>query len=1407
MTQAARPSIAENPYRGLVPFSEEDEPFFFGRDHDRDVITDNLMATRLTLLYGTSGVGKSSVLRAGVAHRLREEAEQNLKERGSPEFGVVVFSAWKNEPLSGLLEQTQKYVSVLQSRSGAAASPLVSNGAITSPRAVSPSAFVDRLRELAASVGELFVILDQFEEYFLYHPRDDGDRGFAAQFADALTRRDLPVHFLISIREDSLARLDKFEDSVPKLFGNLLRIEHLDRAGSEEAIRGPLAVLTKRMQSEATPFAADDALVKAVLDQVGAGQVRMPDAGRGTVALGSEDGRRGIETSYLQLVLRRLWLEERKANSRTLRLDTFNRLGGVGEIVRTHLDSVMQELTKEEQTAAAKMFQYLVTPSGSKIAHTSSDLAGYAKLPEDATTRILERLASGSGGARIVRPVEAPPDAAQVARYEIFHDMLAPAVLDWRKRHFAELDRVAIKRKAEEAQHRAEREAKQLAKQLQQEAEAARRLTSLKNLLTVILILAVAVGVFATVMWIKARQRKIAVIASLHEAEESQKKTEESQRIAEAQAIAYAALTSVAEDPERGLLLGLEAFSTFPKSLPLPTQVEAALHRGLQSSRVALTLATGTEQTASVAFSTDGSLIATGDDKGARVWSSESGIEKAHLKEPASVTAVTFTPDGRGIALGTTKGTVALWDVEFQDKLQTFNGHTDRISGLVFFSKGEKLATSSRDGRFRLCEVSSGECKNLRSDSAPILSLDVSRDGALGATGSKDGMLRLLSLPGGTTLFEWSEKLADQRKGTKTREDKEDEQRGGKMVKPISAVALNPSASILAAGVGHDIRIFDLATKTERKLTGHRDAVAALTFDEPGQRLASASFDKVAIVWKVDSGEPLVRLEGDRAPLQDVHFDPRGKRLLTGGDKPRLWTLGDFSETTPLVATRLGVSSLVFSKDARHILSAHLNGSVILWDVESRSWLHFFSNLPQRATAAFSPDSRWIASASSDGVTGLRSTTTREWVTLATPARESERMDGASEVRFSQDGALVGTGGPDNRAFIWDTETQQRLHMLEHGAARVTDLSFDSPHHHLATSSDDGTVRFWDLGSGHVLRALSVTGIVTRVAFNPAGSILAAGSRSGDIVMWNVDGDHEPTRRPQTMSHPAEIVALTFAPEGRKLATASVDRIVKIWDVESGKLLSTFSNYEESIGAVAFSPDGKQLAVGTNDGRIWLYPLEPQELVRLGVARVSRSLEKSECRQLLGKDCTRTSDSIASLLEGKQLAQAHQMDAAMAALKKASEENSSWGIDPELMAQRLSQEVHLARGLWLAEKGQIDSAARAYEDAVKTAPKVPIPAGRWNSLCWWGALHDRASVVIDACNKAVEISGGGSNYHDSRGVARALLSDTQGAIADFEVFAATGIPWERPDRKRWIAELRAGRKPFTAFELKRLRDE
>ena len=168
------------------------------------------------MLYGPSGVGKSSLLRAGVVRRLRALVPAGGGASEGDGALPVVVDLWRDDPLAAI---------------AAAAGAAVPG---------SPSELADALAERSAEVGgEIYLVLDQMEEYFVYHGRDRGGP-LREALAEVLTRPTLRVHILLGIRDDALAELDAFKGRVPGLFGNVLRLDHLDVGGARAAIVEPL---------------------------------------------------------------------------------------------------------------------------------------------------------------------------------------------------------------------------------------------------------------------------------------------------------------------------------------------------------------------------------------------------------------------------------------------------------------------------------------------------------------------------------------------------------------------------------------------------------------------------------------------------------------------------------------------------------------------------------------------------------------------------------------------------------------------------------------------------------------------------------------------------------------------------------------------------------------------------------------------------------------------------------------------------------------------------------------------------------------------------------------------------------------------------------------------------------------
>ena len=341
--EPGRPSAS--PYRGLTPYTEDDYDYFFGRERETNAISANLEVARFTLFYGPSGVGKTSVLRAGVLYQLQQRAAANAAD-GRPEIIPVYFNRWQQEPVQGLAQAV-----------AAAAQPYLPDPATIPPDGPPDGPLLAQLQGWSEATGsDLLLILDQFEEYFLYQSQasESDPASFGVQLVQIANHTSLRVNLLISLREDALARLDYFKGRIPFLLDNRLSIGHLNRSAGQQAVEAPLAQYNRE---HGTAYTIERQLVEAVLDQVGSGTITLGRQGSGRrrpegTELAAQDGDI-IEAPYLQLVLTRLWEEERAQHSRQLRLSTLDELGGAAAIVGNYLDLTLDALPTTEQSLAA----------------------------------------------------------------------------------------------------------------------------------------------------------------------------------------------------------------------------------------------------------------------------------------------------------------------------------------------------------------------------------------------------------------------------------------------------------------------------------------------------------------------------------------------------------------------------------------------------------------------------------------------------------------------------------------------------------------------------------------------------------------------------------------------------------------------------------------------------------------------------------------------------------------------------------------------------------------------------------------------------------------------------------------------------------------------------------------------
>jgi CHASE2 domain-containing sensor protein len=440
-----------SPFRGLRSFSAsaEDAALFFGRDREREMITSNLLASRLTLLYGQSGVGKSSILCAGVVYPLRQTAPSRLAAlSGAAESGIVTaptriiasprvaasrrravcyVSEWHGDPRGAILKAVIDEAKRLTDGDW--------------PSIEDEAPLDEVLKDCSEQLdAQILLILDQFEQYFLYHPPTQAAE-FDRELANAIMWPDLRMRCLISLRQDALVELDRFKGAIPNLFDNRLRLQGLTEQAALEAIRGPIECYNEQRGRGVPAVELEPGLAEGVVGELSE-ELSPLARGRGVPsALGDSSVAGGrIEPAHLQLVMEALWEHELEGGSTVLRVESLATLGGCGEIVRSRVEVGLDALPARLRPVAARAIRFLVTPSGTKVAHTVADLADYAKAPAARVGDTLERLCK----LRILRPL-APPEGSQEPRYEVFHDLLAEPILEWRARFEAQRLRARVR--------------------------------------------------------------------------------------------------------------------------------------------------------------------------------------------------------------------------------------------------------------------------------------------------------------------------------------------------------------------------------------------------------------------------------------------------------------------------------------------------------------------------------------------------------------------------------------------------------------------------------------------------------------------------------------------------------------------------------------------------------------------------------------------------------------------------------------------------------------------------------------------------------------------------------------------------------------------------------------------------
>jgi WD40 repeat protein len=1120
-----------SPFKGLRPFDdvEADVDFFFGRDRDREIIVANLMASRLTVLYGETGVGKSSVLRAGVAHHLRGAARSVSDVGGRAGVAVAVLDSWQDDPVAALSDTVADSVREALGHD------------VDLP--IAPDSLAHRLEAWTELLdGDLYVILDQAEEFFLYHEADESGERFISEFADAVRLPGLRANFILSLREDSVAKLDRFRAQIPNVLANYIRLDYLDRESGREAIVGPIRRYNELLADQ-PPVEIEPDLVEVVLDQVTTGRVELGRVGRGTVDGSDGDGR--IETPFLQLVMQRLWEHDIGSGSNILRRSTLEELGGAEQIVRDHLDRAMAALSPRQKEVAASVFNHLVTPSGTKIAHAVPDLARYAGVEAAELSPVVSTLEQ----QRIVRPVAADNG---VSRVEIYHDVLGDAVLDWRTAH--------------ETERRLDDERR----------SAARRHRRLLGLLVVAAgLLAVMAGV--TVFALTQRQ----------EARSQRQEARSQARKAHARELDTAAVSLLDADPALSLLLASEAARLAPGP-----DAEQTLRQAYILSRERRILSAPGGVSAS-SYSPDGRRIVVAGAGDARVFDAKTGKELLDLHHGSSILAAAFSPDGRRVVTGGQDGIARVWAADTGARVGAFRhgapiravaidpggallvtaggregklwriGHglvatlpwRKPVTSVVFDPLGGLVALTGNDVSARLYSTMSGKLVRALDQGGRVTSASFAPDGERFVTTGLNDEARIWRVRDGMLLHEL------------------------KMDAAVLDAAFSPGGSRVATvgadGIG---RIWNASTgMLIASILGHKGIVETVSFSPDGNFVVTGSTDRTARVSKADNGDGRAVLAGHRDSVHTVAFSPDGKTVLTASNDgtARLWdpVVQPQLRLVHRIGARIGGATYVGS--GGRILVAGPGWTALVLNARDG---HVVRTLrargPVRAVAA-SPDGKLLAVAGGRVVRLVRPR--GKAVEIVDPTR-------MTAVAIAPDRRWVVTGDVRGRGRIWSASGRPLVSLNGH-TGEITDVAVSADGRYVATASADRTARVWDAVTGAPLHRLEGhRDRVTSVVFSPEGRYVLTASRDHDARLWNaVTGAPVQVLR----FHFGEVADASFSPDGRWILTAG-PAAAGLWKpgVDGPILPYGFGGHKAPLQSAVFDPTGRYVLTSSLDGTV-----------------------------------------------------------------------------------------------------------------------------------------------------------------------------------------------------------------------------
>ncbi|BAY33155.1 WD-40 repeat-containing protein [Nostoc carneum NIES-2107] len=1119
-----------------IPFIPEDvaqEIAASGRQQDVNRLIERITRAdyKLTVIHGPSGVGKSSILKAGLVPALKGKA---IGERIALPIVLSVYTDW---------------VTAL----GRNVNQVLAQSEISAAGEITPTILIEKLRLASERNHTIVIIFDQFEEFFFISTSPEKKIQFYKFFSECLNIGYVKI--ILAIREDYLHYLLEFErlskENSDGLYDlgvinkNILDKDiryYLGNFDSDDAIN-IIKSLTQRSHYEIT-----EELIHQLVKDL-AGEINE------------------VHPIELQIVGAQLQAE----NITTLA--QYNLCGGSAKLVERWLEEVIQDCGEENEALSWKLLFELTDEKGTRPLKTKADLAVGLEKNQNAISNlnsewefILEILV---GSGLVLREPEELGD-----RYQLVHDYLVEPIRQ--KNDYGmvvELEKVrSEKNRAEVAQKLSQEQLNLVLQRRLREARLAG------------VALATMAGTIAVLWWQADLQKRAAERQAL--------RAERSETNFKISAIAASSEALFASNKEFDALLeGLRAWKRLKQaddSIQADTKIRVvtALQQAVYGIKEKNRLEGHEDIVWGVTFSPDGQLLASGStDQTVKIWRRDGTLLQTLRGHSNAVTSLSFSPDGQTLASASLDKTVKIWHKNALTGLfdtepyTTLQGHGDWVYSVSFSPDGEMLATGSKDATIKLWRKDGTLLKILRGHQGWVNWVTFSPDGKFIASASEDktvkiwrrdgslvttlqghrkGVTAVAFSPNGQVLVSGGRDQTIQlwRRERHSNKNSFDFRPSKTLLEHHKTIwSLNFSSDSQKFASGSDDNTINLWSVTGNLLNtfkGHSDAVASVAFSPDNKLLASASYDKSVKLWRLDDSTIPI-LKGHKSRVLSVVWSPDGQMLASGSrdHTVKLWRRENRNGEveTKLYKTLLGhtdkVPSVSFDPLGEILASASYDKTVKIWRRDGTLIKTLQGHTDSVLSVNFSPDGQLLASASKDKTVKLWHRDGRLLTTLV------GHNGWVNSVNFSPDGQLLATASDDKTIKLWRRDGTL-LKTFSPQDSWVLGVSFSPTDQLLASASWDNTVKLWRR-DGKLLKTMlkGYSDSVNAVTFSPNGELLAAASYDKTVKLWSREGKLIKT----LTGHQSSVFSVSFSPDGQTLASASDDNTIMLWNLNLDDLL------------------------------------------------------------------------------------------------------------------------------------------------------------------------------------------------------------------------------------------------------------